>query len=300
MVKDSAYLNARTCLDRQLQKDKESFIRASKQTIESLLILEPGLTAQKNEKDQLSIRIATDSEGIEGDVRDVIFERKSISPRWEVGFSAKNNHEAVKHSRLSMSIDFGEKWMGLRCSKTYFSKIKPVFDLLSTLKSNRVKWRDLNDKDDTVYVPLLTAFREEMLQLSKQDKNMPQKLLSYLIGHYPFYKIIKDDRYNLVIVKAFNLGGALNKTVNKKKAFVRTEHIKFPTRIIELDFLPGSKTTLMMVMDEGWQVSFRIHNASTYVETSLKFDIQLIGNPPILFTQNIFNIDTNEIKNRNI
>ena len=27
-------------------------------------------------------------------------------------------------------------------------------------------------------------------------------------------------------------------------------------------------------MDEDWQISFRIHSASTYIENSLKFDIQ--------------------------
>ncbi len=46
-----------------------------------------------------------------------------------------------------------------------------------------------------------------------------------------------------------------------------------------------------MVLDEGWQISFRIHNASTLIEPSLKFDIQLIGNPPVLFTQHLFNLD---------
>ena len=32
-------------------------------------------------------------------------------------------------------------------------------------------------------------------------------------------------------------------------------------------------------MDGGWQFSFRIHNASTIVEPSLKFDIQFVGEP---------------------
>jgi hypothetical protein len=32
-------------------------------------------------------------------------------------------------------------------------------------------------------------------------------------------------------------------------------------------------------MDNGWQLSFRIHNASTKVEPSLKFDVQFIGMP---------------------
>ncbi|WP_374110347.1 HaeIII family restriction endonuclease [uncultured Streptococcus sp.] len=32
-------------------------------------------------------------------------------------------------------------------------------------------------------------------------------------------------------------------------------------------------------MDNGWTISFRIHNASSRIEPSLKFDIQLIGFP---------------------
>ena len=90
------------------------------------------------------------------------------------------------------------------------------------------------------------------------------------------------------IVKAFNLGGELNKTVARNKARATTEKIKFPTRIIELEFKEDSNNTLMMILDEGWQISFRIHNASSKLEKSLKFDINLIGNPPILFTQHLF------------
>ncbi len=37
--------------------------------------------------------------------------------------------------------------------------------------------------------------------------------------------------------------------------------------------------TLEMYFDPSWSVSFRIHNASTAVEPSLKFDINLIGFP---------------------
>jgi hypothetical protein len=55
-----------------------------------------------------------------------------------------------------------------------------------------------------------------------------------------------------------------------------------------MDFKTSSLNTLSMVMDKGWQVSFRIHNATSKLELSLKFDIQLIGNPPNLFTQYLF------------
>lgn len=39
-------------------------------------------------------------------------------------------------------------------------------------------------------------------------------------------------------------------------------------------------------MDNSWQISFRIHNASSRIEPSLKFDIQLIGIP-----QSVTNIE---------
>ena len=34
-----------------------------------------------------------------------------------------------------------------------------------------------------------------------------------------------------------------------------------------------------MCFDNGWQFSFRIHNAEDYVKTSLKFDVQIVGMP---------------------
>ena len=39
-----------------------------------------------------------------------------------------------------------------------------------------------------------------------------------------------------------------------------------------------------LYLDGGWQFSFRIHNASTKVESSLKFDIQIIGMPTTIIS----------------
>jgi HaeIII restriction endonuclease len=44
--------------------------------------------------------------------------------------------------------------------------------------------------------------------------------------------------------------------------------------------LPTAAATLT----EGWQISFRIHNASSRIEPSLKFDINLVSAPHTLFT----------------
>ena len=40
-----------------------------------------------------------------------------------------------------------------------------------------------------------------------------------------------------------------------------------------------------VVCDEGWQISMRIHNASSRVEPSLKFDVQLISFPSSVYAQ---------------
>ena len=54
------------------------------------------------------------------------------------------------------------------------------------------------------------------------------------------------------------------------------------------NFKPDSTNTLELYLDNGWQFSFRIHNASTKVEPSLKFDIQIIGMPTTIITVNSF------------
>ncbi|MDO7253753.1 HaeIII family restriction endonuclease [Helicobacter cappadocius] len=59
--------------------------------------------------------------------------------------------------------------------------------------------------------------------------------------------------------------------------------IELPTRIIEIAFKNNSKTTVILTMDNGWSISFRIHNASSKIEPSLKFDIQLQSKPENIF-----------------
>ena len=288
---DENYIHAKSCFDIQNEINKNGFYTAALKTIETMVAIEPGLTAACNSEDKLKIRLASDLEGVIGDVRDVIFSRNYNNVFWEIGISAKNNHDAVKHSRLSQTIDFGKEWMNCPCSESYFIEIKPVFDFLKELRTTNpeFKWDELGkSKSESVYKPLLKAFRTEMLNLAKSNSVASANLLQYLIGRKPFYKVIKEDRKNIVVVKAFNINGKLNQTINGRKPVIKTDIVKLPTRIIEFEFKENSDTTLMMILDEGWQISFRIHSASTYIENSLKFDINLIGNPPILFTQHLF------------
>jgi hypothetical protein len=288
LVENDAINIARNYYNEFSSSEKKRFDNSALATISTMIKIEPGLTHPNNEEDLLKITLSADGDGIGGDVRDVVFKRESHI--WEIGFSAKNNNDAVKHSRLSSVLDFGKSWVGVPCSTTYWSEIKPIFDYLEEQKKRNSYWSELgSDKIEVVYKPLLKAFREELLFINENNKNIPQKLVQYLIGKYPFYKIIKDDANNMVIVKAFNIGGGLNKKLGGEQSRYKIPRINLPTRIVEFDFMHDHEdNTLDMILDGGWEISFRIHNAKSEVETSLKFDIRLLGNPPVLFTQHIF------------
>lgn len=288
---DAAFNTARSFFKEFDERQQYKYALSARATINTLIKLEPGLNSPKNDNDILSIKIAADGRGEEGDVRDVLFSR--LTSHWEVGFSAKNNNDAVKHSRLSHILDFGQEWLGYPVSDAYWNGIRPVFDRLKNYKREKKKWSEIENVHENIYLPILNCFRDELMRIYSAHEDVPEKLISYLLGREPFYKIIKDDNSSTVIVKAINIGSGLNKTVNGTKPQYRTAKLNYPTRIIEFTMKINrdktiSKTTLNMILDEGWEISFRLHSAETYVIPSLKFDVQLLGNPPVLFTQYIF------------
>jgi len=140
---------------------------------------------------------------------------------------------------------------------------------LRILKEANELWRNLKDKHTRFYLPVLEAFKREMLKLDKENPSIvPSALLQYLIGNKDFYKVIK--RPHKTEIYGFHLYGTLNKSAEKIKPKFKVNRLKLPSRIIELFIKPDSTDTLFLTCDEGWQISFRIHNASSKVEPSLK------------------------------
>ncbi|MEO5572530.1 MAG: HaeIII family restriction endonuclease, partial [Bacteroidia bacterium] len=208
--------------------------------------------------------------------------------KWEIGISAKNNHRAVKHSRLSNDINFGEKWLGFPCSQNYFDEIKPVFNMLAAMKkTNRTtKWDAIENMHKVVYVPILNAFKKELQRLDKEQLGIvAQRLVEYLIGNQDFYKVIKGN--SKVEIQAYNLHGTLNLPFESLKPKAKIQRLKLPNRLIEIVYQENSTTTLLVSLSEGWQISFRIHNASSRIEPSLKFDVNLVSAPHTLFTNHL-------------
>ena len=251
------------------------FITSATAAIDAIIELEPRIT--EDEGDELVLEFQQDGAGTKGDVRDIVIKRNKIN--WEVGLSIKHNHEAVKHSRLSHRLDFGKEWFGIPCSPYYWADIKPIFDRLACEKANGTKWSDLGDKETDVYIPLLQAFVDEVNRAYRNDLSMPRKMVEYLIGVNDYYKVVSMDSKRLTMIHTFNIHNTLNKPSKAKVSAISVPIVDLPTELIALRFKTGSSNTVEMYLNNGWQLSFRIHNASTKVEPSLKFDVQFIGMP---------------------
>lgn len=250
--------------------------------ISIILQVEPQLQ-NPFENSPLILAIQEDSEGVVGDVRDILCIRRQNG--WEIGLSCKHNHTAVKHSRLSDVNDFGKSWFDISCSKQYFNEIIPVFSELRNMKSKSIYWRDIKDKEKKYYIPILNAFINELKRLDGNNPRIiPERLLKYLLGHHDFYKIISKDSRKTTQVQCFNIYGTLNRNVGKIKSLINIPKLPMPNRIFDISFKPNSNNTIIVTLDNGWTVSMRIHNASSLVEPSLKFDVQLTGVPPVLYS----------------
>lgn len=273
--KNSCYEAAEHAWNTLSGAEKALYTLSAKSTIDTIFALEPNIIEKEN--DVLKLYIQSDEHGEVADVRDIIIQRKDIV--WEIGLSIKHNHMAVKHSRLGKVLDFGEKWYGIKCSYDYWNEVKPIFDFLDVEKSKGTYFRDLNSKEDDVYVPLLNAFMREVKKQVENDSSIPRKLVEYLLSKYDFYKVISIDSQRITTIQSFNMYGTLNLPSKTQAPTLEVPVIDLPTSLLYIGFKPKSKTTVIMSFDNGWQFSFRIHNAKDIVESSLKFDIQIAGIP---------------------
>lgn len=267
-------------------KEQKEYMQGAEAAVRIIDRLEPKLSSTKS---AMSVSLQTDSAGIAGDVRDVLCLR---GDEWQIGLSCKHNHQAVKHSRLSDTIDFGKDWFGKACSQEYFNAVREVFIPLrkirddSKAQGNPAKWDVLEDKESKCYIPVLKAFMKELQRLdSAYPGEIPGRLINYLIGVNDFYKVIMNDQRRFTMIESVNINGTLNQKDGKKKALVDVPLMKLPTRFYEIGFKEGSKNTIVVVCDQGWNVSMRIHNASSKIEPSLKFDVQLMAMPSSILTQ---------------
>lgn len=267
---------ARNCFSNVESELRDRFIQNSQLGVEHILLRESRSPAISGAS---SIRLARDASGQKGDVRDVII---SNSSRDEIGISCKTNHSDFKHPRLSDKIDFVKQW-GLSvegCSTTYWQAVKPIFESLRDLKAvsdGSALWSDLPDKHNEVYMPILNAFEIELHRLMDQGSDssaLSSRALSrYTIGSNDFYKLISEK--SGVKIQAFNMEGSLS---GKRTAL--------PEYLLGTDAIDGSKESITVRMNKGYAFNFRLHNASSRIEPSLKFAVSAAGLPPTEIYQN--------------
>jgi hypothetical protein len=132
VINNSSFEIAKGCFDNVSPTEQSEYLLSASFAVNFLMDIEPRLSNDVGKDDILQLEILSDDHGKTGDVRDVLAIR--LVQKWEIGVSAKNNHEAVKHSRLSTNIDFGEKWLGVKVSKEYFNTVVPIFKNLEKVR----------------------------------------------------------------------------------------------------------------------------------------------------------------------
>lgn len=282
IIKNSSFDACRESWEKLSENDKNIYKVSCLAAVKSIFKIEPRIL--ENDSCNVELMIQPDKAGENGDVRDILIIRSSI--KWEIGLSLKHNNFAVKHSRIATNLDFGKSWFGVPCSPQYWNDVSPVFQLLSEEKQKGTLFKDLIDKEEIVYIPLLEAFIQEIKFIMNSHKDVPAKLVEYLLGRYDFYKIISVDAQKYTSIQAVNLHGTLSLPAKDKISPLTIPIVKLPSRMIYIGFTPGSKTTVELYLDGGWQFTFRLHNASSKVEPSLKFDIKIVGMPTAVITLN--------------
>ncbi|EJB18953.1 type II site-specific deoxyribonuclease [Helicobacter pylori CPY6081] len=168
-------------LEKSLQ---DHYLESAKQGVSLLLDCEPLLSEViGSSQNEITLSLQKDKLGEIGDIRDILI----YFDKFCIGLSIKHNHDAVKHSRLSKDLDFGEKWLGVGVSQNYKDTIKPLFERLENAKKEGMLWRDFPNKEQEIYTPLLQAFKKEVLRIDENKKNkVPQKMVEYLARQIRF------------------------------------------------------------------------------------------------------------------
>lgn len=277
-----------------LETSLNKYNRAARAAARYLCKAEPILRSQSSIYGVL--RVMPDRAGIKGDVRDIDFaiyrdklHREHIN---DIGISCKNNHEAVKHPRITEDPDFAKEWTNgqFHCSEEFLNEMKMLMSKIDAYAQKYEKWSYVEEKMDIFYAPIIKLFIKEIKRLgfvNQHDSNDRQEnakaftklFFEYMFGTQDFYKFIKDDSSESTKVYPYNMHGTLMRPYEGVKNNQAVKMVTMPEEIVEVRAKPNSKTTMEIYFDQ-WIISMRLHNADTKItKTSLKFDVQIKAQP---------------------
>lgn len=260
ILKDDNFLKLEDKFKQVSSHEKQKFESQGEKAAKKIIELEQLIRRCSDRNVELLSQC--DLAGHSGDVRDIIVKSDSFS----VGISCKNNHEAVKHPRLSVDTDFAKKWFNSTtpCSQEYFKKSKEIFDQLNNFIGQA--WAisfSQEDKFSKIYEPFLSVFVSEFVSKIKEEPKNISEFIATIIGKYDFYTLIKKDVGKLLKIVPMNLYGTL-----------KANKILLPSRFVNGES-KGCHATLKF--DNGWIFDFRVKNGETKIKKSLKFDVRLLN-----------------------
>ncbi|MFA5340114.1 MAG: HaeIII family restriction endonuclease [Candidatus Omnitrophota bacterium] len=245
-------------------RDKQKYLKLSDKLKESYIkaasIIHNWLLSIIKEKEVLIDRLS-DNSAKKGDVTDIRISWKDQG----VNLSIKHNHSALKHQRPPTTVmrcgyakdcqeDIGFRKEYKKIVDNFLIKSKrdlPGASLFSELLT-------INEEyiNDNIYFPVCSLVAETIKKSCISPRNT-EALFNFLIGSVGFYKII--DRNHEITILDFT-------------------HIKIPKKV---DVRLRDKSYVDLDFSNGCKIAMRLHNASSRLGRSLKFDTQAIDLPDV-------------------
>lgn len=257
--KDSSF---KVTLKPQAQKDQERDIVNYQQIPEELKesysqcakVMHNWLTNKVNIRELVIDKLTDDEAKKKGDVTDIrIFAGKEV-----INLSIKHGHMALKHQRPPTTALRCGYAKGCKQDTAFRKEYKAIIDNFLILSKELVptakKFSELlqADKDfifDNLYLPICKLVAKAINELCI-GKDKTQALFGFLVGTTSFYKVIDHD--DKVCILDFN-------------------SIELPDKVVAN--MEG-KSYIYLDFSNGWELSLRLHTASSRLGGSLKFDTQ--------------------------
>ena len=222
-----------------------------------------------NGKSSVSLDRLPDAAGVEGDPTDIRLTLKDNHENSEIrNISIKHHHSALKHPRLPRLPDqCGIKDKNLK--KEFNDDMDKIWNefLIKAKKLNpqatdfsELKEKDVEFINENIYKPLLNRVCEFLNEEANNPENT-KAFFSFLTGRFNFYTIKNED--DKVLIKYFL-------DIKQPKSF-------------EIVYPYNSITTFLMRFDNGWDLSLRLHTASSSfikngkLNQSTKLDVHCIN-----------------------
>ena len=199
------------------------------------------------------------TKGRGGDPTDI----RIVTTTGDVNVSAKKGNADIKHPRLSGSNDWGALWGGgCACTDRYWKDVRAAFEHLDDHAGQ--KWSDLGNLKTCVYLGVICAFEDEFRRLAEEHgARFVRAFWSFLVGVEDYWRVSwYGDKVEIL---ATNPGGGLPGQPWDRPA--------------ALDSIVRTGANTLRIQLGLWAFKLRLHSASTKVETSLKFAVQIAGLP---------------------